>query len=82
MEASYDHEVDAAYVRIRPFPGPVRTKVASDGTVVDLDDETGEVIGYELLRVRGRGLDAFQTVPEGGRLLVSRAMELARVDRQ
>jgi uncharacterized protein YuzE len=80
MEASYDPEVDAAYVRIRPFRGPVRTKVALDGTVIDHDDETGEVIGYELLRVGLRGLDAFQTVPEAGRLLVSRAIDRARVE--
>ena len=80
MEASYDPEVDAAYVRMRPFRRPIRTKVALDGTVIDHDDETGEVIGYELLRVGVRGLDAFQTVPEAGRRLASRAIDRARAE--
>jgi uncharacterized protein YuzE len=82
VEASYDPEVDAAYVHIRPPHGPLRTEVAQDGTVMDLDDETGEVIGYELLDVSVQGLDAFQTVPEAGRQLVSKAMRVAQVEQR
>jgi hypothetical protein len=47
---------------------------------MDCDDETGEVIGYELLDVRVRGLDAFQTVPEAGRELITKAMAAASVE--
>lgn len=79
MEASYDPEADAAYVRIRRHLGPTLTDVAEDGTVIDRDDETGDVNGYELLEVSVRGLDAFQAVPEAGRKLVFTAMEAARV---
>ena len=82
MEASYDPDADAAYVRIRNRIGPVRTDVAEDGTILDFDDETGEVIGYELLSVSSRGLDAFQTVPKRGRELVVKAMDVARVERR
>ena len=79
MHASYDPEADAAYVQIRVPVGPVRTEVADDGTVMDCDDETGEVCGYELLSVRERGLDVFQTVPEGCRELIAGAMAVASV---
>jgi uncharacterized protein YuzE len=79
MEASYDPEADAAYVRTRRHYGPTRTDVAEDGTVIDRDDETGDVNGYELLEVSVRGLDAFQALPEAGRILGLTAMEAARV---
>jgi uncharacterized protein YuzE len=77
VEASYDPEANAAYVRIRPRLGPTRTDVAEDGAIIDLDDETRDVNGYELLHVSVRGLDGFQSVPEAARQLVSVAMEAA-----
>jgi uncharacterized protein YuzE len=80
MQASYDPEADAAYVQIRAPLGLVRTEVADDGTVMDCDDETGEVFGYELLSVREQGLDVFQTVPDGCRDLIAKAMAAASVE--
>jgi uncharacterized protein YuzE len=80
MEATYDPDADAAYVRVRQKGGPCRTEVADDGSVLDLDEESDDVVGYELLSVRSRGLEAFKTVPDAGRQLVFRAMEAARVD--
>ncbi|MGH7686782.1 MAG: DUF2283 domain-containing protein [Candidatus Dormibacteria bacterium] len=78
MEASYDPDADAAYVTIRARRGSGRTEVAGDGTVLDREDETGEITGYELLSVSHRGLDAFQAVPPAARQLVARAMDAAR----
>lgn len=80
MEPSFDPEADAAYVRLRERTGPRRTEVAEDGTVVDYEDESGDVIGYEFLSVTFRGLDAFHTVPEAARLLVSRAIDVAKAE--
>jgi uncharacterized protein YuzE len=79
MEASYDPEVDAAYLRVRASAGPNRTEIAEDGTVIDCDHETGDVLGYELLFVVETGLEKFQTVPEAGRQLVSKAIDAARL---
>ena len=80
MDASYDPDADASYVRVQPRLGPVRTEVAEDGTILDLGDESGDVISYELLSVGFRGLDAFQMVPEPVRRLVVKAMEAARAE--
>jgi hypothetical protein len=60
---------------------PTRTSL-KDGTVMDVDSETGDVIGYELLGVMSRGLESFQTVPEAGRQLVSKAMDAGRLSRR
>lgn len=49
---------------------------------MDVDSETGDVIGYELLGVMSRGLESFQTVPEAGRQLVSKAMDAGRLSRR
>jgi uncharacterized protein YuzE len=81
MQASYDPEADCAYVRVQP-PSKYtagcskRTDDAEDGTILDYDSE-GDLLGYELISIRVRGLDAFAVVPEAARRLVSRAMALA-----
>jgi uncharacterized protein YuzE len=81
VEASYDPEADAAYVYVVPCDaiGPgcaVEQRVAEDGAIVDYDKE-GTLLGYEMLSVRWRGLDAYRSVPEAGRRLVAEAMKLA-----
>jgi uncharacterized protein YuzE len=78
VEASYDPETDAAYLRLGIPVGSTHQDAAEDGTVMDVDEPWGDVVGYELLSVVFRGLDAFQAVPDPGRQLVSRAMDAAR----
>jgi uncharacterized protein YuzE len=63
LEARYDPEADAAYLRVRTHAGPAHTDVAEDGTILELDAETGDVLAYELHMVISRGLATYQTVP-------------------
>jgi hypothetical protein len=79
MEATDDPVADAAYVRVRMTSGPAHTDVREDGTIIDIDDEMGEILGFEMLSVLFRGIGAFHEVPEPGRKLVSKAIEASRL---
>lgn len=48
MTFSYDYDADALYIEITDSP-VARTRQFDEGTMVDLD-ESGEVVGIEVLR--------------------------------
>ena len=48
MIFSYDHDADALYIEMSDSP-VARTRQFDEGTIVDLD-ESGEVVGIEVLR--------------------------------
>ena len=83
MEATYDPAADAAYVYVRSSTGTrsARTSIAEDGAILDWD-RGGNLLGYELLSVRHRGVNAFTTVPAAGRQLVMEAMQLGLAEQR
>lgn len=87
MEATYDPVADAAYVYVRsPARSSaggrsVRTSFAEDGAILDWDRD-GNLLGYELLFVRHRGLNTFTTVPAAARQLVAEAMQLGLAEQR
>ena len=83
MEATYDPSADAAYVYVRSSIGvrSARTSIAEDGAILDWDRD-GNLLGYELLSVRHRGVNAFTTVPAAALQLVVKAMQLGLAEQR
>jgi uncharacterized protein YuzE len=55
MQMTYDHKSDAMYIRLTNNP-VIRSKQINTNFALDLD-ETGELIGIEVLNVRKSGID-------------------------
>ena len=83
MEATFDPSVDAAYGHVRSSIGmrSERTSFAEHGAILDWDRD-GNLLGYELLSVRHRGVNAFTTVPAAARQLVVEAMQLGLAEQR
>jgi uncharacterized protein YuzE len=59
MEVQFDPETDAMYVQLAERTGQRRGREVGPGVIVDVD-ETGEVVGVEVLGVRRRGIQVGQ----------------------
>jgi uncharacterized protein YuzE len=55
MQMTYDHQADALYIQLTNH-SVVRSKQVNPNFALDLD-ESGEVIGIEVLNVRKSGID-------------------------
>lgn len=59
MRTSYDPEADAFYARFAPDGTVIaQTKEVAPGVMIDLDD-SGQMVGIEVLSVRIRGSGSF-----------------------
>jgi uncharacterized protein YuzE len=59
MDVQFDPEADAAYIHIAEGQGRRRGREVGPGVIVDFD-ETGEVVGVEVLGLRRRGIPVGQ----------------------
>ena len=55
MNLTYDHTVDAMYIKLTDNL-PINTRTLSESVTVDLD-ENDQVVGIEVLNVRTSGID-------------------------
>ena len=79
MKATYDPVADAVYVYLRrPSISVARSEVLDDGRVVDFD-ESGNLVGVEILEVTQRGVRLLDLVDRFG--LVDLKGDLQRLER-
>ncbi|MDN5358649.1 MAG: hypothetical protein PWP76_492 [Candidatus Diapherotrites archaeon] len=67
MELRYDKDADAVYIRLRDAPVS-RSEELEEGIIVDYDD-SGRVVGIEILNFSKRDIDARKLITEPSSVL-------------